>query len=46
MLNGAPKNLSNLLLNFVTYLRDTTLVAEILASKRMTERQIAVEIDE
>ncbi len=26
MLNGARKNLSNLVLNFVTYLRDTTLV--------------------
>jgi hypothetical protein len=25
MLNGARKNLSNLLLNFVTYLRDRTL---------------------
>ncbi len=25
MLNGARKNLSNLVLNFVTYLRDTTL---------------------
>jgi len=27
MLNGARKTLSNLLLNFVTYLRDTTLEA-------------------
>jgi hypothetical protein len=27
MLNGARKNLSNLWLNFVTYLRDTTLEA-------------------
>jgi hypothetical protein len=25
MINGARKNLSNLVLNFVTYLRDTTL---------------------
>jgi hypothetical protein len=28
MLNGARKNLSNLVLNFVTYLRDTTLLSQ------------------
>jgi hypothetical protein len=32
MLNGARKNLSNLVLNFVTYLRDTTL--EVISKPR------------
>ncbi len=34
MLNGAHKNLSNLLLNFVTYLRDTTL--EVISKMQIT----------